>query len=42
MPRVGRRQFAYTPAGRKAAKSYARATGQTMTGDKKKKRKKTY
>ena len=28
MPRVGTREFAYTPAGRKAAKDYALATGQ--------------
>lgn len=28
MPRVGAKKFAYTPQGEKAAKSYAKKTGQ--------------
>jgi hypothetical protein len=38
MPRVGKKHFAYTAAGKKAAKQYAKTTGQTMKNVKKKKR----
>jgi|TARA_Y100001973_G_C5207570_1_gene342741 hypothetical protein len=30
MPGVGRRRFSYTPAGRRAAKKYAKKTGQPI------------
>ena len=30
MPNIGGKKFPYTPAGRRAAGSYARATGQPM------------
>lgn len=30
MPKVGSKHFAYTPKGKKAAKSYAKKTGQKM------------
>ena len=35
MPKVGKRHFAYTEKGKKAAKSYAKKTGQKMTKKKK-------
>jgi len=38
MPTVGRRKFAYTPAGQATAKRYAKRTGQKLTADKKKKK----
>jgi hypothetical protein len=37
MPTVGGRKFAYTSAGRAAAKRYAAKTGKKMTKTKKKK-----
>ena len=37
MPKVGGRKFAYTSAGKAAAKRYASKTGKKMTGNKKKK-----
>ena len=37
MPKVGNKHFAYTKAGKKAAKSYAKKTGKKVTGSKKKK-----
>lgn len=36
MPSVGGRKFAYTGAGRAAAKRYAKKTGKKVTKDKKK------
>jgi len=38
MPKVGGRHFAYTAAGKKAAKRHSKATGQKMTADKKRKK----
>ena len=38
MPGVGKKKFPYTAAGKKAAKQYAKTTGQTMKNVKKKKR----
>ena len=35
MPKVGKKHFAYTENGKKAAKSYAKTTGQKMTKKKK-------
>jgi hypothetical protein len=37
MPKVGGRKFAYTSAGRAAAKRFAAKTGKKMTANKKKK-----
>ena len=37
MPKVGNKHFAYTKAGKKAAKSYAKKTGKKVTDSKKKK-----
>ena len=37
MPKVGKKSFAYSKAGKKAAKSYAKKTGKKVTGSKKKK-----
>ncbi len=31
MPKVGKKKFPYSKAGRKAAKSYAKRTGKKMT-----------
>ena len=31
MPKVGSKSFAYTPAGKKAAASYAKSTGQSVS-----------
>ena len=31
MPNVGKKKFAYTPAGKKKAAAYAKKTGKTMT-----------
>jgi hypothetical protein len=31
VPKVGSKKFAYTPSGEKAAKTYAKKTGKTMT-----------
>ena len=31
MPKVGTKKFAYTPRGKKAAKSYAKSTGQKVS-----------
>ena len=36
MPKVGRKKFAYTAAGKKKAKAYAKKTGKKMTNTKKK------
>ena len=36
MPGVGKKKFPYTAAGKKAAKQYAKKTGQTMRRTKKK------
>ena len=38
MPQVGKRHFSYSASGKAAAKRYAKATGQKMTGTKKKKK----
>jgi len=38
MPKVGRKKFAYTSAGRSAAKRYATRTGKRMVKEEKKKR----
>jgi hypothetical protein len=35
MPNVSGKKFAYTPAGKKAAKSYAKATGKPVKKTKK-------
>ena len=35
MPKVGKKHFSYTEKGKKAAKSYAKKTGQKMTKKKK-------
>ncbi len=37
MPKVGKKSFAYTKAGKKAAKSYAKKTGKRVSNSKKKK-----
>ena len=37
MPKVNGKRFAYSKAGKKAAKSYAKKTGKKVTGSKKKK-----
>ena len=37
MPKVGKKSFAYTKGGKKAAKSYAKKTGKKVTDSKKKK-----
>jgi hypothetical protein len=37
MPKVGKRQFAYTSKGKTAAKKYAKSSGKKMTKTKKKK-----
>lgn len=37
MPKVGKKRFAYTKAGKKAAKSYAKKTGKKVSSSKKKK-----
>jgi hypothetical protein len=31
MPKVGTKKFAYTPAGKKAAASYAKSTGRSVS-----------
>ena len=36
MPKVGGKHFAYTAAGKKKAKAYAKKTGKKMTNAKKK------
>ena len=36
MPRVGKKKFAYTAKGKKAAKAYAKKTGQKVYNKKKK------
>jgi hypothetical protein len=36
MPKVGNKHYAYTPAGRAAAKAEAKRTGKTVTNKKKK------
>ena len=38
MPQVGRRKFAYTKRGKKAAKAYAMKMGSTLQKKKKRKR----
>ena len=35
MPKVGKKKFKYTKSGKKAAKKYAKKTGQKMTKKKK-------
>ncbi len=42
MPKVGGRHFSYSASGKRAAKNYAKTTGQKMTGSKKKKKKGGY
>ena len=37
MPKVGKKKFAYTKAGKKKAKAYAKKTGKKMSYGKKKK-----
>ena len=37
MPKVGKKSFAYSKGGKKAAKSYAKKTGIKITSNKKKK-----
>ncbi len=36
MPKVGKKKFSYTKAGKKAAKKYAKKVGKKVTGKKKK------
>ena len=36
MPKVGKKKFSYTKAGKKAAKKYAKQTGKKVTRKKKK------
>ena len=36
MPKVGKKKFSYTKAGKKAAKKYAKKVGKKVTGNKKK------
>jgi len=36
MPKVGKKKFSYTKAGKKAAKKYAKKVGKKATGKKKK------
>ena len=38
MPKVGKRHFKYTAAGRKKASAYAKKTGKKMTNKRKKKK----
>jgi len=35
MPKVGKKKFSYTKAGKKAAKKYAKKVGKKVTGKKK-------
>lgn len=42
MPKVGGRHFSYSASGKRAAQKYSKATGQKMTGNKKKKKKGGY
>jgi len=32
MPKVGKKEFSYTPAGKKAAAAYAKKTGKSVKG----------